>query len=250
MRLPQIKIIILLVVPLLYSCRPISNQDNSTVSRDTLLSNFLKMVDTLPYYDTTNLNFKLLKFYQENDTSNLKKIVGSIHNRSTIPWMHAYLKPCAINTEFDTLTADESYKFSYESSFCQYYTIATITQRGSSVKAVATVYLNVSNMDSIPCKIVQQYETDVDSTYWVKFRDAIFVSDFWGLKEDNDYHGTDGSSLDVQGFKKGYTYNRNINSKRSYVSRWSRSMDNLLDPFLMLLRICKIKNGCIFPGSP
>lgn len=203
------------------------------------------MVDTLPYYDTTNLNFKLLKAYKQNDTSNLKEIADYIHRTSTTPWMHDYLKPCAINVEFDTLTADEAYKFSYESSFCEYYTIASITQRGNRIKAIATVYKNASKIDSIPCTIVQQYETNIDSASWVKFQEAIFAVDFWGLKEDNEYHGVDGSSLDVQGYQKNFKGSRNIESKRCYVSRWSRSMDNLLGPFLMLLQFCKISKGCM-----
>lgn len=205
------------------------------------------MVDTLPYYDTTNLNFKLLKAFNQNDTSNLEQIINYIDRTSTTPWMHAYLKPCAINVEFDILTADEAYKFSYESSFCEYYTIATITQRGNKIKAIATVYKNASAMDSTPCTIAQQHEAEIDSASWVKFQEAIFATDFWGLKEDNEYHGVDGSSLDVQGYQRSFKWNRSIQSRRCYVSRWSRSMDNLLGPFMMLLRICKISEGCIRP---
>jgi hypothetical protein len=206
------------------------------------------MIDTLPYYDTTNLNFKLLKAYKENDTSNLEKIAGYIEHTSTTPWMHDYLKPCAINVGFDTLTADEAYKFSYESSFCKYYTIANIVQRGNKIMATATVYKNASDMDSLPCTIIQQYETEIDSASWVKFQEVIFATDFWGLKEDNEYHGDDGSSLDVQGYQKGFKWTQNIQSRRCYVSRWGRSMDSLLVPFLMLLRFCKISKGCISPG--
>lgn len=238
----------LMITALLFSCRQGSIQPTITNTRDTLLSKFLNMVDTLPYYDTTNLNFKLLKAYKENDTSNLEKIVSYIKQRSTTPWMHAYLKPCAINVAFDTLTADEAYKFSYESAFCDYYTIASIIQRGNKVKAVTTVFKNASAMDSLPCTIVQQYETIIDSTAWVKFQEAIFAADFWGLKEDNEYHGFDGSSLAVQGYQKKFKSNQHIQSRRAYVSRWSNSMDNLLEPFMILLRLCKISEGCIRPA--
>jgi hypothetical protein len=248
MRVLHFKIAFFLVAVLLCSCHQPSNQNNSNSIRDTLLTSFFKMIDTLPYYDTTNLNFKLLKAFKENDTSNLEEITDYIHRTSTTPWMHDYLKPCAVNMEFDTLTADEAYKFSYESSFCEYYTIATITQRGNKVKVNVTVYKNASKLDLIPCTIAQQYETEIDSTSWTKFQEVIFAVDFWGLKEDNEYHGNDGSSLDVQGYQKYFKGNRNIQPRRSYVSRWSRSMDNLLGPFLMLLRFCKIDKGCIGPN--
>ena len=76
----------------------------------------------------------------------------------------------------------QSTLISYESSFCQYYTIATITQRGNKIKASAKVYKNSDRMDSIPCSIAQEYETEIDSASWVKFQEAIFAVDFWGLK--------------------------------------------------------------------
>jgi hypothetical protein len=247
MRALHFKIAFFLVAVVFSSCRQTLNQTKSN-TRDTILTSFLKMVDTLPYYDTTNLNFKLLKAYKDNDISNLEEIADYVHRTSTTPWMHAYLKPCAINVDFDTLTVDEAYKFSYESSFCEYYTIATITQRGNKVTVIATVYKNASRMDSTPCAITQQYEADIDHPTWVKFQEAIFAADFWGLKEDNEYHGNDGSSLDVQGFQKNFDSNGHTQPKRCYVSRWSRSMDNLLKPFLLLLRFCKINKGCITPN--
>jgi hypothetical protein len=206
------------------------------------------MVDSLPYYDTSNQNFRLLKAYKEDDTSTLKLLTDYIDGTSSTPWMHDYLKPCAINVEFDTLTADEAYKFSYESSFCEYYTIANIVQRGSKIMAATTVYKNASKLDSLPCTIVQQYETEIDSATWVKFQEQILIADFWGSTEDNEYHGNDGSSLDIQGYRKYFRGNRDVRPRRHYVSRWSRSMDKLLQPLIMLLRFCKISKGCIRPN--
>jgi len=244
----QSRLVIFLIALLLNSCRQDLNKNAANSTRDTILSSFLRMVDTLPYYDTSNLNFRLLKAYKENDTSNLKELSDYIHRTTTIPWMHKYLKPCAVNVEFDTLTADEAYKFSYESSFCQYYTIANIVKRGNKIKVTSTVYKNASIMDSLPCTITQQHETEIDSASWAKFQNQILVVDFWGMKEDNEYHGSDGSSLDMQGYQKDFRGNRSILPRRWHVSRWSRSMDNLLRPFLTLLGFCKISEGCIRPS--
>lgn len=230
-----------------YSCGESSTQPAMRLTRDALLGKFLTMVDTMPYYDTTNLNFKILKAFEENDTTEIEEITSYINRTSTTPWMHSYLKSCAINKEFDTLTADEAYKFSYESSFCSFYTIANIIRRENMIIANVTVYENASKMDSLPCSIVQQYETEVDSLFWIKFQEAIFAADFWGLKERNDSRGVDGSSLDVQGYQKDFKGMPFIQPKRVYVSRWSNSMDNLLNPFMMILRLCKTTKGCIRP---
>jgi hypothetical protein len=168
-----------------------------------------------------------------------------MQRRSVKPWMNRYLKPCAINKEFDTLKADEAYRFVYESSFCQYFTVATIIQRGKKITVNAIVYKNASVTDSIPCTIAQQNEITLDSSSWDKFQNAIMYADFWGLKEDNGNHGVDGSSLDVLGYQKSFEYGA---EKRSYVTRWSGSLDGLLVPFMMLLRFCKINKGCIRPA--
>jgi len=230
---------------ILYSCNRNPNPAISKVKKDTILNSFFSMVDTLPYYDTNNIDFKFLKAYKENDTLGLKSIIDYVQVRSVKPWMNRFLKPCAKNQEFDTLKADEAYRFVYESSFCQYFTVATIIKTGKNIKVNAFVYENASLMDSTPCTIAQQNEITLDSASWEKFQGAILDTDFWGLKEDNGYHGVDGSSLDVLGYQKSL---RGMGERRSYVTRWSRSMDNLLEPFIMLLRICKITKGCIKPA--
>jgi hypothetical protein len=229
----------------IYSCNRNSKPNTSNATKDSVLSGFFKMVDTLPYYDTNNIDFKFLKAYKNNDTLGLTSIINYIQVRNVKPWMNSYLKPCAKNQEFDTLKADEAYRFVYESSFCPYFTVVTIIQTGDKIKATAIVYENASLMDSIPCTIAQQNEVMLDSISWEKFQDNILATDFWGLKEDNDYHGVDGSSLDVLGYQKSY---RGLGERRSYVTRWSRSMDRLLEPFMMLLRLCKITKGCIRPA--
>jgi hypothetical protein len=230
---------------IVYSCNRNPNQTIPKITKDTVLSSFFSMVDTMPYYDTNNIDFKFLKAYRDNDTLGLTSIIDYVKVRSVKPWMNSYLKPCAKNQEFDTLKADEAYRFVYESSFCKYFTVATIIQKGNNIKASAVVYENASLRDSTPCTIAQQNEVILDSISWEKFQDVIVATDFWGLKEDNDYHGVDGSSLDVLGYQKSF---RGLGERRSYVTRWSRSMDRLLEPFMMLLRFCKITKGCIRPA--
>ena len=232
---------------MIYSCVQNSQQIRHVSKRDTILNDFLRLVDSLPYYDTNNLDYKILKAYKENDTLSLEETTNYIQRTSVKPWMHRYLESCAISKEFDTLAADEAYQFSYESSFCEYYTVANIIQRGDSIKASAFVYKNASLLDSTPCTIAEKYETIIDSVSWVRFQEVIFSVDFWGAKEDNEYHGVDGSSLAIQGYHRKFRGTWDIYSKRSYVSRWSSSMQNLIEPFMMLLRFCKISKGCIRP---
>ncbi len=172
-------------------------------------------------------------------------VINYLKVRDIKPWMNRYLKSCAKNQEFDTLKADEAYKFVYESSFCHYFTVATITQNGNKIIARTIVYENASLMDSTPCTIAQQNEIILDSISWEKFQYELRNSDFWGLKEDNGSRGVDGSSLDVLGYQKSF---EGMGERRSYVTRWSGSLDRLLEPFMLILRFCKINKGCITPA--
>ena len=235
---------ILFLTLFICSCKQKPNTQVSS-TKDTILKSFFNIVDTLPYYDTTNLDYKFLKAYKENDTLNLKSITEYMQARSVKPWMNRYLKPMAVNKEFDTLKADEAYRFVYESSFCPYFTVASIIQRGKKITVKAIVYENASALNPNPCTIAQQNEISIDSISWVKFQDAILNADFWGLKEDNGYHGCDGNSLDVLGYQKSTEYEGG--AKRSYVTRWVK-IDRLVEPFMMLLRFCHINKGCLRPS--
>jgi hypothetical protein len=135
--------------------------------------------------------------------------------------------------------------FLYESSFCEYFTIATIVNRDNNFSAYVTVYNNVSRFDSIPCSIVQKKGSQLDKPTWEEFKDAILISDFWGLKEDNGYHGVDGNSLIGLGYVKAFKTPEGFFEKRSHVSRWGESMERLIVPFLKILEYCKIDKGCI-----
>ena len=236
------------IAVLLSTCDKKTPTDSSTNTRDIILNEFLKSIDSMPYYDTSNINYKFLRAYKENDTLRLKKLNVRSKGANVIPWTKKYLDPCANKNDFDTLTADEAYRFEFYSYMCEYFTVATITQRGGFVKASSVVYKNAFRSDSLPCSIAQQNEIHIDNATWLDFKDILFYTDFWGLKEYNNYDGLDGSTLTVLGYQKMFKSMEGSGPNRAHVFRWSRSMDGLTAPFLMILRVCKINSGCIRPG--
>ena len=245
-----LRLIFLLITIIAYSCEENENSNKGSLeTRDSMLTAFFNMVDTLPYYDTNNLDYRFLKAYRQNDTKTSISIINYLQNTSVKPWMNSYIKPCARNTQFDTLKVEEAYSFFYQSWFCEYYTIATITGNDNNIKATVVVYKNASLTDSLPCTIAEQNAVVINSRAWEKFKEAILVSDFWGLKENSDQDLLDGSSLEVLGYKNNYTSMRGISERRGSVSRSSRAMERLTDPYLMLLKFCNINTGCLLPGK-
>jgi len=245
MRALHSKLVLFLIAILLYSCHQDLNHNKSISTRDSILNQYLKVIDTLPYYDTANQDYQFLRAYALNDTSTLKNI-RDYHTRfKTIPWIDYYLDSSATSQDFSKLNADEAYSFGYYASFCPYYTVTTIFKSGEVIKINSIVYQNADSYDSIPCKIVEQTMLTVDSLSWEKFKESLEVADFWGLKEDNGYHGVDGSSLNILGFQK---VGRGHKERRAYVTRWNPHNLSITGSFIMLLRFSKIKSGCLTPG--
>ena len=200
------------------------------------------MVDTLPYYDTSSIEFKLLKAYSANDTVTLKKNLERFENMNTKADWQTNLDSCIKRQAFKDISSEEKYRFNYSSAFCPYTTSTTIIKYKDSTVLNTIVYQYA--WDTVPCKIIDQSTIIIDSLSWDKFQESLEVADFWGLKTDNGKHGVDGSTLEVYGFKKGTNSEWNPD-KSSFIERWSPAYNSILSSFILLLKYSKTKKGCM-----
>ena len=61
----------------------------------------------MPYYDTSTIEFKLLKAYSSNDTNTLKKLVGHLEIMNTkLDWQIS-LDSCVKQQAFKDISAEE-----------------------------------------------------------------------------------------------------------------------------------------------
>ena len=200
------------------------------------------MVDTLPYYDTSSSEFRLLNAYSSNDTNTLKKIVRHLANVNTKVEWEINLDSCVKLQAFKDIPAEEKYRFNYSSAFCRFTTSTTILKNKESTILNTLVYQHA--WDGLPCKIIDQSTIRIDSISWDKFQHSLEVADFWGLKPDNGKHGVDGSTLEIYGFKKGTNAVWNPD-KLSVIERWSPLNNAIFESFFLLLKFTKTKKGCI-----
>ena len=201
------------------------------------------MVDTLPYYDTSTNEFKLLKAYSSNDTNTLKKLVGQIEYMNTKLDWQINLDSCVKQQAFKDIRSEEKYRFTFSSAFCPYKTSTTIIKYKDSTVLNTIVYQYA--WDTLPCKIIDQSTVRIDSLNWYKFQQSLEIADFWGLKPDNGNYGDDGSTLEVYGFKKGTNSEWNPD-KSCFISRWSPEYNSILNSFVLLLKYSKTKKGCMW----
>jgi hypothetical protein len=183
------------------------------------------------------MDYKMLKAYVLNDTAGLKalwEILDLKKSRWDIMW-----DSCFNVKSIDEIKGEEIYRFSYTASFCRYHTVTTVIKTHDSVSVNTLVWHYEYGNTSMSCELVEQDTVLLDNTQWEKFEASLKVADFWGLKEDNGDTGLDGNTLYVDGCKRGFP------KMRTRIHRWSPDEQPIQASFLLLLKYCKTKKGCL-----
>jgi hypothetical protein len=188
------------LLTLLIACSDKTSTHPAIQNRDSIMTKYFQVIDSLPYFDTLDLKFKLLKAYYNNDTTYLKKsydeIAALLKYKTDMLESHFCEEPAPLNT----LNYKEAYRFSYGAAFCDKAVNMTIGKSGDSI--MLDLYLYEYNDNETECKTIRHTIQLIDKKVWDTLTIGLRQSDFWGLKEDNGRHGMDGSSLRVTGYER------------------------------------------------
>lgn len=188
------------LLTLLIACNDKTGRHSSVQDRDSIMTKYFHVIDSLPYTDTLDQNFKLLKAYHTGDTTFLKQtyndVAGLLKYRNEMLESHICEEPAALNT----LNYEEAYRFSYGAAFCNKSVNLTVGKSEDSIRL--DLYLYEYNDEQTECKTIQHTTQLVDKKIWDTLIGGIEQADFWGLKEDNGRHGMDGSGLRVTGYER------------------------------------------------
>jgi hypothetical protein len=227
------------LLTLLIACKDKTAKNSSAQDRDSLMTKYFQVIDSLPYADTLDQDFKLLKAYHTGDTLFLRKkydeIAGLLKYRNEMLESHICQEPAALNT----LNYEEAYRFSYGAAFCDKSANLTIGKSGDSI--TLDLYLFELNENQTECKTIQHTIQLVDKKMWDTLINGIEHADFWGLREDNGRHGMDGSSLTVTG------YERPINAfegRYKKIYRWAAEEMTIGILFKKILDLSNTKVDC------
>jgi hypothetical protein len=202
------------------------------------MNNYFQIIDSLPFEDTLSLNYQLLKAYHRNDTAFLRKVYLNKVNRL----LHVQQTPkrhrCDTDALVNVMDCEEGYRFSYSASFCDRFAIVTV-QKVSGGMAVESVLYRFDEAER--CTVVKHTNKRFDAKAWDSFNDKLQFADFWGLREENDDVGLDGSSLNIFGFKKS-----GIPQDTEYkeVRRWSPENTAIGQLFKHVLDLSEIEADC------
>ncbi|HRH50210.1 MAG TPA: hypothetical protein PLP23_15745 [Panacibacter sp.] len=200
--------------------------------RDTVVERYFALIDSSGMYDTSDISYKTLKAYVQNDTTLLRKTDSFIrekHNRQNWElWKDDIPLP-----QLDSLNAEEAYRFIFSLQGAPAYEAITISKRDSAFKLH---YLTYRHQPGSPTfDRVREFEKNISKEQWETLSNKIHEADFWNLKNDNGYRGWDGSDLTVIGYYKSGDFKRS-----NYVHRWANT--NLTNAFYFLYQGLLNKN--------
>jgi hypothetical protein len=192
--------VILLLINSLFSCNE-RNGGTKLSLRDSILKAHLSEVDSLDFYDTTDINYKLIKAYYNNDTIFFKKFEKDFYSAKILKKQWASGYGCVHLARLKDSNADSIYRFIYYQAFSPYETSLTVSKSGDTINIHTVVYH--PGRDTIPCEIIDDFDKTISLKEWNEFNTSLVSADFWGLKEENGIHGLDGSALAIYAFIKG-----------------------------------------------
>ncbi len=209
--------------------------------RDSVLKEHLNTVESLPYYDTAEINFKILKAYQNNDTTFLKSLRTQIaQEKEDVPsWLFG--DSCLHQQKLQDMGVDEAYRFIYFPPFCTTPINVTVTRKGDSSNLHFVLYQN--KYDTGACRIISEYDKKLTSNNWEEIKSKLRVADIWGLKRINGASGLDGNSLIFIGYQKGDVH-FNRPDRYCYVYRWEFS--TLGELLVAILKMSGNRKGCFW----
>jgi hypothetical protein len=226
-----------------YSCNTRPNKNEKYSLKDSVLAKHFESIETSDDFDSTDLNYKMLRAYANNDTSFFRKRESDIADDERYNKQWQFMDSCIHEPKLHSLPVDEAYRFIYSAAFCPYKMHITVSRKADSSNLHFILYQTA--WDTVECKIINEYDKKITSKNWQDFMQSLSFADFWGLKKDNGVHGLDGTSLTVTGYKKGDSM-YNVPAQFTYVYRWGHEWTSLNDPFKLIHKFSGNKNGCIW----
>ena len=225
------------------SCDQTSNHISTASYKDSVLKAHIQYLEISDEFDTTEVNYKVLKAYLKNDTAYFRELREDIEEDKKLRKQWSMFDSCIHLPKIHELDVDKAYRFIYSAAFCPYKISITISKNYDTFNLHFILYQ--FKWDTASCRIITEYNRPISNKNWNEFADAMQVADFWGLKKQNGFHGLDGDDLKVWGFENGDTA-LGRPSRFSYVERWLVAKSSLADPFQLLLKFSGNKRGCLW----
>ena len=240
-----------LAVPLIvvFSCHTKPKMVVAVPLRDKVAEEYLRGIDSVQGFDTTERNYQLLRAYIRNDTNLLiefrKNEESDKQNDHLWDAMDSYVH----QPKLQDLGVDEAYRFNFSFAFCPDKLDVTMSKKDSTVNLHFIRYRY--QWDTKSGSILDEYDKELTIKDWDDFKQAMDHTDFWALKKSNGINGLDGDNIIVSGYIKGNTSFRRP-ARFNLVRRWGVHGTSLGEPFDLALILSDNRKGCyvLFRRTP
>ncbi|QEC65831.1 hypothetical protein FRZ67_00380 [Panacibacter ginsenosidivorans] len=214
-------LLLLILLTQFYAC---NSGSETYLLRDSVTHKYLSIIDTSGQYDTSEINYKILRAYISNDTTFFHQLQQDIDKNSSRERANWDLWDSDIPLpKLQNLNVDEAYRFIFSIVASPSYDVVTITKQQDMIMLYYT-HFNRDDINYTPPKVAKSDSTILQINQWDELTSKLYNADFWGLKKENNRRGTDGSDLTVIGYRKGIN---GLPEKYNYVHRfWSSTLDN------------------------
>jgi hypothetical protein len=179
------------------ACTTKPEHAESLSARDATMKKYFQLLDSLPVRDTMGEKFKLLRAYYRNDTAYLNEEYSALKIYLQQGVRHP--RACKDSAPLQRLGYQEAYRVSYWAAFCDRAIDITIGEKDSAY----TLHVKIDSVDLITgACTTRQFTKPIKEWQWEAFKKNIYYVDVWGMQEQNDVTGVDGSGVIVYAYKK------------------------------------------------
>jgi hypothetical protein len=201
---------------LLVSCNTNSAKVNPPdSSRDVILKEYVSQADSISYFDTIDANYRFLKAYLNDDTSYLAKSTRDLKDFILAIPRELRVDSCAKTPSLINPSSEEAYRFIYQEVYSSYTANITVSHSNAGTQMHVLVYKPKASNE--PCQVIKEYNKEITSEQWDSIVQSLQYADFWGLRGENGQSGIDGTSLYIDGYKRGQN---GFEDKLHRVYRW------------------------------
>jgi hypothetical protein len=223
----------LILVLILVGCKHPSEQ----AYRDKVLNNYFSITDSSAKFDTSDINFRILKAYHQNDTTALKELDNYIHQQKNArPNWDLWNSDIPLSP-LKKLNADVAFRFIFSVADAPAYEVITLTMKDTAYKLHYLYYFHDRQAASFEKR--KEFDKKINEKDWQEIAGKLLEADFWGLKSEGNGRGFDGNDLTVIGYQKWDNMERH-----HFVHRWMRT--GLNDAFYYIYYKLLDKNERVF----
>lgn len=242
-------VFILLLCSLSACSRPQSPTAAETC--DTIMKNYFRVMDTMEQYFLTNEERQLMRAYYKKDTQYLLKHAKRITEMFDRRKNRFKISYSALPKDLKRAGYDAAFRFEYGSAFCNQELNYTIAKKGDSTIVEVYLYehpIEEMNDTILNYSVVQYIVKRTNHELWDSVSNEMQKLDFWGMLNENDRSGMDGSGLWVAGYISLRQYTANgYHYKNIY--RWAAEHTYLGELFIKLVRESLLKDNCLILGK-